>query len=132
MLRKIVGIFLLLAVVVSFTPTALADSPEIVIDPACTNASNNFVVDLVSFIGKNLLGHAIFLGIDMGTSFLEELSIFGFSVGGIFEPLDQAIDFMRGIWMKALIYGTIASIFNWFAGALIESGIWLNPNSYRK
>lgn len=126
MLRKIVGIFLLLAVVVSFTPTALADSPEIVIDPACTNASNNFVVDLVSFIGKNLLGHAIFLGIDMGTSFLEELSIFGFSVGGIFEPLDQAIDFMRGIWMKALIYGTIASIFNWFAGALIESGIWLN------
>ena len=126
MFRKIVSIFLLLITLASFAPVASAQSDQITISDECGAAGQSFAADIGGFVVRNILWGAGFMAVDMLTSFLETLTIFGFNVGGIFEPFDQAMNFMRDIWMKSLIWGSIASIFNWLAGSLIEAGLVLN------
>ncbi len=125
MFRKIVSIFLLLITLVSFVPVASAQQ-ELVIDANCIAAGESFSSGIGNFVITNILWGAGFMAVDMLTSFLETLTIFGFNVGGIFEPFDHAMNFMRDIWMKSLIFGIIASVFNWFAGSLIEAAMVLN------
>lgn len=124
---------MLLIILGSFTPVvpvanaaATGGGETLEIDQACVEAGTSFSSGIGNFVITNILWGAEFMAVDMLTSFLETLTIFGFNVGGVFEPLDQAMNFMRDIWMKSLIFGVIASVFNWFAGSLIESAMVLN------
>jgi len=127
MIRKVISVFLLLIILSgSVAPFVSADVNRADRDAQCSTDAQTFSTGLGTFIIDNLLWGAGFMGIDMLTSFLETLTIFGWQVGGAIEPLEQAIGFIRQIWMEALIWGVIASFFNWFAGSLIEAGIALN------
>ncbi len=127
MFRKAISVFLLLIILSgSAAPFVSANTSQADRAAQCAADSQFFSTDLLTFMVGNLLWGAAFMGIDMLTSFLETLTIFGWKVGGAIEPLEQAIGFVRHIWMEALIWGLIASFFNWFAGSLIEAGIALN------
>ena len=127
MIRKAVSVFLLLIILSgSVAPFVSANTNQADRDAQCSADAQTFSTGLGGFVVDNLLWGAAFMGIDMLTSFLETLTIFGWKVGGAIEPLEQAIGFVRNIWMEALIWGVIASFFNWFAGSLIEAGIALN------
>jgi len=96
------------------------------LENACAVESQNFLRDIGGFVAGNILWGISFLIADKLISFFETLIVFGIQVGGILQPLGQAMNFLRDIWMQSLIWGTIASIFNWFAGSLIDTGIELN------
>jgi len=60
-----------------------------------------------------------------------EPSIFGFSLGSLsigdfFEPLDEAVDYLYGNWVKALTWGILATFGAAISGYLIEYAIDLN------
>ena len=94
----------------------------------CETAASAFQSGLGSFVKDNILWGAGFFVADTITSLLENLSIFGFQIGGIFEPIDQTIDFLRTQWLNALVWGIIATLGNWIAGSLVSAGIALNNN----
>ena len=95
-------------------------------DDACLAETEKYRTAISTFIVHNILWGAGFMALDMTTSFLETLTIFGFQVGGIFEPIEDAVGFIRNIWMKAVMWGVAASLANWAAGALISAGLELN------
>ncbi len=97
-------------------------------DDQCETASQAFQSSISGFIMDNIFWGARFWAIDTLTSFLKDLSVFGFQIGGIFQPLDQINDFLRSQWLNALIWGIIATFGNWLAGAVISAGITLNNN----
>ena len=127
MIRKVISVFLLLIILSGFTtPFVFAATNQTYRDAQCDLESQSLATGLGQFIVSNLLWGVAFMALDMTISGLETLTIFGVKVGGVAEPIDQAIDFIRNIWMQALIWGVVASFFNWFAGNLIEAAIELN------
>ena len=138
MIRKAVSVFLLLIILSgSVAPVTFANTNQVDRAAICAESSQTFRTNLLGFVVSNLLwggvSGAALLGIDKLTSYLEKKQIhvkpFGIGItitGAMLEPLEQAIGFIRDIWMQALIWGVISSTINFFAGHLIEAGIALN------
>ena len=126
MIRKIVSVFLLLIILISATPVVSANTNQATREAQCSADSQTFSANLLAFMAENLLWGVGFLALDAATSFLETKTIFGFQLGGVIEPIEQTIDFIRNAWMEAVVWGITASLFNWIAGSLIEAGIALN------
>jgi len=127
MIRKAISVFLLLIILSGFTaPLVSATTNQTAREVQCSLESQKLSTGLGHFITSNLLWGAAFMGVDMAISLIETLTVFGFKIGGMIEPVDQAVNFIRNMWMEALIWGVVASFFNWFAGNLIETAIELN------
>jgi len=127
MIRRAISVFLLLIILSgSAVPFVSAATNQTDREAQCSADAQTFSTGLGGFVVDNLLWGAAFMGLDAITSLLEELTVFGWKIGGVIEPIEQAIGFIRNIWMEAVIWGVIASFFNWFAGSLIEAGIELN------
>jgi len=95
-------------------------------DDPCEGAQTSLIQGMGNFITGNLMWGAGFFAKDALVSFLQEKKIFGWAFGGIFEPIDQTLDFLRDAWLTALTWGIIASVFNLLAGILIDGMINLN------
>jgi len=126
MIRKIVSVFLLLIILIGTTPIASANTNQAAREAQCSASSQTFSTNLLTFMVENLLWGVGFLALDATTSLLETITVFGFKLGGVIEPIEQAIGFIRNAWMEAVVWGITASLFNWIAGSLIEAGIALN------
>jgi len=83
MFRKAISVFLLLIILSgSAAPFVSANTSQADRAAQCAADSQFFSTDLLTFMVGNLLWGAAFMGIDMLTSFLETLTIFGWKVGG--------------------------------------------------
>jgi len=127
MIRKVISVFLLLIILSGFaTSFVSATTNETAREAQCAADSQNFSTGLGRFVTNNLLWAASFMTVDMALSMLETLTIFGWQIGGIVEPIEDAVGFIRNIWMEAIIWGVVASFLNWLAGNIIEAAIELN------
>lgn len=142
MIRKVISVFLLLIVFSSLvlaispaisdeivpTTVASANNPNAEAqareqrERACREASDNSIEAILEFARIQLIWFGAFFIVDTAISFVEGIEW----VGGIAQPADQIVNYLREIWMEALIWGTISSLFNWIAGSLIEVAIGLN------
>ncbi|MFA5052889.1 MAG: hypothetical protein WC565_02440 [Parcubacteria group bacterium] len=137
MFRKVVSVVLLLMFIWAIVPTAKADDPAI--NTECANIFTTQFSDAINFFqspiwqaNSAVLGGII--GLDFIVSFLEnfefgiEAATFGISLapGGIFEPIDQAIEAIRNFLLTTMIGALVASAFNLLAGGLINAALALN------
>ena len=99
---------------------------------ACSSGVN--MTSIVQFLTTLALSGATVWGINEITSVLAgaEFDVgllgTGITIKDVFEPLDQAADFVSEWWLKAVFFGLLGSLASVMSGFLIEAALDLNIN----